>query len=64
MIFEMKINNLMNVNCIAILSGLKSEAHLEPCQISKMEIFAKIINGFQLYTPSHKNVCKIKIKLH
>ena len=54
----------MNVNCIAILSGLKSEAHSEPCQTSKMEVFAKIVNGFQLYTYSHKNVCKIKIKIH
>ena len=46
MIIEMKINILMNVNCIAILSGLKSEAHSEPCQTSKMEVFAKIVNGF------------------
>ena len=26
--------------------GFFSEAYSEPCQISKMEIFAKIVNGF------------------
>ena len=27
-----------------------SEAYLEPCQTSKIDIFAKIINGFQSLT--------------
>ena len=28
----------------------KSEAHSEPCQASKMELFEKIVNGCQLFT--------------
>ena len=28
----------------------QTETYLEPCQISKMECFAKIINGFQPLT--------------
>ena len=27
-----------------------TEAYLEPCQTSEMELFRKLVNGFQLFT--------------
>ena len=32
-----------------------SEAYSEPCQISKMEVFSQIVNGFQFLTTFAKS---------
>ena len=37
-----------NLGCVS--TGLSAETHFEPCQSSKMELFAEIFNGFQPLT--------------
>ena len=45
--------SLLTINSAGVdflsFSGLASESYLEACQTSKMDHFAKIVNGFYIY---------------
>ena len=51
--FEIDLNWFKNETFLTLEAI--SETYSEPCQISKMEVFAKIVNGFSFLTIFTKN---------
>ena len=46
--YNFLMSSVLSVLSFLYISGHYTEAYSEPCQTSKMECFAKIVNGFRI----------------